>query len=443
MPKKTLYAELILCDAPASGISAPNQLGLIRDATSGVVTGIKIGDGATDWSELNSIYYTKNEINQLVKGSGSVFFNTPSEMIKELSSAKPTDYVRGQAIFLINNEFPDVWITTVESNRVDYTGTIENLQATLIAGTTVQIGYFKIQTLQGNLHVEIVKKLDKNGLEWDKDKNILEYINPSGAIQILGTKPTDNRGRPKIKMSIGGFVIENNSKVNTKDTGLMTRNSLKFAQYTGSNLTTLSKQITYATDQIIFQPSATVKNVLMLPSDSDTSSSSTSKDGITTYTSTLATQNWTNTQIDAIQAPIIEQILNKVKVKGRFCSSSTMAHGVTIPNGLAGGWGKVYMYTGEGLELKYNDGKYTDVIATDKTPIGSDSAKILIIILPQNYYSDGGVDTYRCKAIWSSDSLTSAKIKDFTLKRELDRLLDLGQRSFKVIGTSGASEWVF
>ena len=59
--KKKLYAELILCDAPENGRSKLNQLGLIRN-DDGQVIGFKIGDGTTDWSNLKSVYYTKDDI---------------------------------------------------------------------------------------------------------------------------------------------------------------------------------------------------------------------------------------------------------------------------------------------------------------------------------------------------------------------------------------------
>lgn len=444
MPKKTLYAELILCDAPKDGPSAFNQLGLIKDG-NGKVTGIKVGDGIRNWKDLDSVYYTKNEINQLVKGSGSVFFDTPEEMKDELLGGSTTDYVQGQAIFLINNDFPDVWIVAVENDRVEYQEEIATLQATLIAGKTVQIGHFKIQILQGNLHGEMAKKLDHNGLEWVKtgEQEILTYDNKNGAIQILGERPTAaNTARPQIKISPTGLTIENNNGDGTRATCVAQRHQLKFAQYDGTTATSPNKQTIYTTSQIIYQPSAKVKNELTLPSGTNTGSSPTAKDGVNIYKSTLATQNWTQNTINAAKSSIIEQVSNtfRSRVQGRFVVESTMrGKGAQIKSGLEG-WGRIYLYTGEGLRLTYEDGTPVKVGDIEIGKIGTAyTAKILIIILPENYYDDI-VPTYRCKAIWSSDSLGSANIKDFTLPYDSSSA-DLGRKGFRVRGNSGASEW--
>ena len=67
---KYLYAKMILCDAPSSGLSAPNQLGLIKQG--GKTVGIKIGDGKTDWRDIESLYYTKQEIDVLIGDAAKI-----------------------------------------------------------------------------------------------------------------------------------------------------------------------------------------------------------------------------------------------------------------------------------------------------------------------------------------------------------------------------------
>lgn len=172
MPKKILYAELILCNAPEDGTSAENQLGLIRDG-NGQVIGIKIGDGITDWRDLESIYYTKDDID--------AFLCQPITYrkllsLRNLKQLKPGQYYRiTDYQCIINEEMPD----TVSSTNHKFDIIVQALSnATLSEDARVDYhfengepdGYFAIKT--DNIYLESVAYIieDTDGVESDSSQ---------------------------------------------------------------------------------------------------------------------------------------------------------------------------------------------------------------------------------------------------------------------------------
>ena len=105
-----------------------------------------------------------NQALAIAKGRNqSLAYNNYSEMITALTSMTKDELKRGQNLYIGTVGVPDLWVYSVETNKVNYSYTNDNaIVNSLGTNTTIQVGYYKLAQLE-------TQKVDLTNIESDID----------------------------------------------------------------------------------------------------------------------------------------------------------------------------------------------------------------------------------------------------------------------------------
>ena len=105
-----------------------------------------------------------NQALAIAKGRNqSLAYNNYSEMITALNSMTKDELKRGQNLYIGTVGVPDLWVYSVETNKVNYSYTNDNaIVNSLGTNTTIQVGYYKLAQLE-------TQKVDLTNIESDID----------------------------------------------------------------------------------------------------------------------------------------------------------------------------------------------------------------------------------------------------------------------------------
>lgn len=149
-------------------------------------------------------------------------------------------------------------------------------------------------------------------------------------------------------------------------------------------------------------------------------------------TRTLATTDDISTRISNLQESINTNITTVTNdLKSHKTRLGYWYDGETMSKGVVAALGRMYLFTGVGLNLVTENGG--TVIDTSGAPISVDGAKAVALILPNTVDHLG---LYRCKAIWTSGASifgNSINAKDFTLLAS--------EKGVKITATGGTTMW--
>lgn len=103
-----------------------------------------------------------NQALAIAKGRNqSLAYNNYSEMITALNGMGADELKRGQNIYIGTVGVPDLWVYSVETNKVNYSYTNDNaIVNSLGTDTTIQVGYYKLAQLE-------TQKVDLTNIESD------------------------------------------------------------------------------------------------------------------------------------------------------------------------------------------------------------------------------------------------------------------------------------
>ena len=161
-------------------------------------------------SEFNTFKTTvTNDVETLegiVKGRNQALaYNSYSEMITALNGMTKDELKRGQNLYIGTVGVPDLWVYSVETNKVNYSYTNDNaIVSTLDTNTTVQVGYYKLAQLE-------TQKVDLTNIESDINDLQSSDTDINALITTLTNRVTElENASNSLRWTLAGKVTGNN-----------------------------------------------------------------------------------------------------------------------------------------------------------------------------------------------------------------------------------------
>lgn len=125
-------------------------------------------------STINEIQTTVNRAESIAKGCNQALsYSNYQAMVTALNNLGDDKFLVGQNIMIITLEVPDLWVSSVETNSVQYTFTNdEAITTALSTNGYIQVGYYKLSPLETQ-KVNLTNYVEKTSFVYDSNTETL------------------------------------------------------------------------------------------------------------------------------------------------------------------------------------------------------------------------------------------------------------------------------